>query len=152
MSVPSNRSVASPPTSSRRSTNRCIAWSGSGPTRSSTGSKFTALTGGPRPGRKAGAFLRFAALYSSPETHGKDDPPMARLSALLLALLLTATAGVAHAQTDYPARSVKLVVPFAAGGPTDVVARILADMLSVRWGGQSIVIENRPGAGTIVAT
>jgi tripartite-type tricarboxylate transporter receptor subunit TctC len=77
---------------------------------------------------------------------------MARLSALLLALLLTATAGVAHAQTDYPARSVKLVVPFAAGGPTDVVARILADMLSVRWGGQSIVIENRPGAGTIVAT
>ena len=77
---------------------------------------------------------------------------MARISALLLALLLTAAAGSARAQTDYPARSVKLVVPFAAGGPTDVVARILADMLSVRWGGQSIVIENRPGAGTIVAT
>jgi tripartite-type tricarboxylate transporter receptor subunit TctC len=77
---------------------------------------------------------------------------MARISALLFAMLLTAVAGAAHAQTDYPARSVKLVVPFAAGGPTDVVARILADMLSVRWGGQSIVIENRPGAGTIVAT
>jgi tripartite-type tricarboxylate transporter receptor subunit TctC len=77
---------------------------------------------------------------------------MARLSALLLAVALTAAAGTAHAQTDYPARPVKLVVPFAAGGPTDVVARILADMLSARWGGQSIVIENRPGAGTIVAT
>ena len=46
----------------------------------------------------------------------------------------------------------KLVVPFAAGGPTDVVARILADLLSARWNGQSVVIENRPGAGTIVAT
>jgi tripartite-type tricarboxylate transporter receptor subunit TctC len=77
---------------------------------------------------------------------------MARLSAWLFAVLWTAVAGVAHAQTDYPARPVKLVVPFAAGGPTDVVARILAEMLTARWGGQSIVIENRPGAGTIVAT
>jgi tripartite-type tricarboxylate transporter receptor subunit TctC len=47
---------------------------------------------------------------------------------------------------------VKLLVPFAAGGPTDVVARILADFLTARWSGQSVVIENRPGAGTIVAT
>jgi tripartite-type tricarboxylate transporter receptor subunit TctC len=77
---------------------------------------------------------------------------MARISILVFAALLTAVAGVAHAQGDYPSRPVRLVVPFAAGGPTDVVARILADMLSVRWGGQSIVIENRPGAGTIVAT
>ena len=77
---------------------------------------------------------------------------MARISVLLFTALLTAAAGVAHAQTDYPTRPVKLVVPFAAGGPTDVVARILAEMLSARWGGQSIVIENRPGAGTIVAT
>ena len=38
------------------------------------------------------------------------------------------------------------------GGPTDVVARILADFLTARWNGQSVVIENRPGAGTIVAT
>jgi len=77
---------------------------------------------------------------------------MARISAFLFALVLAVAAGSAQAQTDYPARPVKLVVPFAAGGPTDVVARILADMLSARWGGQSIVIENRPGAGTIVAT
>ena len=77
---------------------------------------------------------------------------MARISVLLFTALLTAAAGVAHAQTDYPSRPVKLVVPFAAGGPTDVVARILAEMLTARWGGQSIVIENRPGAGTIVAT
>ena len=43
-------------------------------------------------------------------------------------------------------------MPFAAGGPTDVVARILADLLSARWGGKPVVVENRPGAGTIVMT
>jgi tripartite-type tricarboxylate transporter receptor subunit TctC len=67
-------------------------------------------------------------------------------------LLAAAAAAPAAAQTEFPVRPVKLVVPFAAGGPTDVVARILADFLSARWGGQSVVIENRPGAGTIVAT
>ena len=53
---------------------------------------------------------------------------------------------------DFPAAPVRLLVPFAAGGPTDVVARILGELLSARWGGKSVVIENRPGAGTIVAT
>jgi tripartite-type tricarboxylate transporter receptor subunit TctC len=77
---------------------------------------------------------------------------MTRVFILGLALLLIAPPDLARAQSDYPSRSVKLVVPFAAGGPTDVVARILGDMLSARWGGQSVVIENRPGAGTIVAT
>src|SRR6266849_2061856 len=69
-------------------------------------------------------------------------------------LLIAATPSPASAQNfaDFPTRPVKLIVPFAAGGPTDVVARILADLLSARWGGQSVVIENRPGAGTIVAT
>jgi tripartite-type tricarboxylate transporter receptor subunit TctC len=80
---------------------------------------------------------------------------MTVMKAIAAALLLAAgVASVAAAQTaaDFPSRSVRLLVPFAAGGPTDVVARILADLLSLRWGGQSVVIENRPGAGTIVAT
>ena len=46
----------------------------------------------------------------------------------------------------------RICVPFTPGGPTDVVARILADLLSVHWGGRTVVVENRPGAGTIVAT
>ena len=80
---------------------------------------------------------------------------MTVMKAIAAALLLaTGIALVAAAQTaaDFRSRPVKLLVPFAAGGPTDVVARILADLLSARWGGQSVVIENRPGAGTIVAT
>ncbi len=78
---------------------------------------------------------------------------------LLLFILLSAagpsiasSSAWAQAPADFPSRPVKLVVPFAAGGPTDVVARILADLLSARWNGQTVVIENRPGAGTIVAT
>src|SRR5262245_4797560 len=77
-----------------------------------------------------------------------------RTPATFRVLLADATTSRAAAQNaaNFPSRPVKLLVPFAAGGPTDVVARILADLLSVRWGGQSVVIENRPGAGTIVAT
>ena len=76
----------------------------------------------------------------------------------LKALVATAAAALAvpsaHAQTtaDFPTAIVRLFVPFAAGGPTDVVARILAEQLSARWGGKTVVIENRPGAGTILAT
>jgi tripartite-type tricarboxylate transporter receptor subunit TctC len=70
----------------------------------------------------------------------------------LVLLLCAVTGAAAQSAGDFPSRPVKLLVPFAAGGPTDVVARILADLLSTRWGGQSVVIENRPGAGTIVAT
>ena len=69
---------------------------------------------------------------------------------IVAALSLLALYGVAAAQS-YPARPVKIVVGFAAGGPTDVIARILAaDMTSSM--GQSFVVENRPGANAIIAT
>jgi tripartite-type tricarboxylate transporter receptor subunit TctC len=53
----------------------------------------------------------------------------------------------AHAQTDFPDRTVHLIVPVAAGGPTDIVARMLGDRLSKAWG-QQVVVENKGGAGT----
>jgi tripartite-type tricarboxylate transporter receptor subunit TctC len=53
----------------------------------------------------------------------------------------------AGAQTSaWPARTVRIIVPFAAGGTADVLGRIMADRLSAKWG-QSVVVENRPGAG-----
>lgn len=79
---------------------------------------------------------------------------MRPLRALLMAL--AALAGTSHAGAQdaatFPSGAVRIFVPFAAGGPTDVVARILADLLSARWGGQTVIVENRPGAGTILAT
>jgi tripartite-type tricarboxylate transporter receptor subunit TctC len=63
-----------------------------------------------------------------------------------------ASPAAAQQAADFPAGTVRIIVPFAAGGPTDVVARILAELLSERWGGKSVVVEDRPGAGTIVAT
>ena len=64
---------------------------------------------------------------------------------LLAASILVSTLGSALAQ-DYPSRPITLVVPFAAGGPTDTVARVTAGAMSKTLG-QSIVIENVPGAG-----
>jgi tripartite-type tricarboxylate transporter receptor subunit TctC len=64
---------------------------------------------------------------------------------LVLTALLIAALGATHAPAQtYPARTITMVVPFAAGGLTDVPARVLAAMLQERIG-QSIVVENRPG-------
>ena len=66
----------------------------------------------------------------------------------LALLIATLGAGAAPAQ-NYPTRTITMVVPFAAGGLTDVPARVLAAMLQERIG-QSIVVENRPGgSGTV---
>ncbi|MCC6778862.1 MAG: tripartite tricarboxylate transporter substrate binding protein [Hyphomicrobiales bacterium] len=56
----------------------------------------------------------------------------------------------AHAQTAYPNRPIKLVAPFPAGGPVDVMARLVGQQLSIRLG-QQVVVENRPGAGSTLA-
>ncbi len=68
-----------------------------------------------------------------------------RLLTLLAAATLCAAPHLAHAQA-WPAKPVKIVVPFVAGGATDVVARLLGQKLTDAWG-QTIVIENRAGAG-----
>jgi tripartite-type tricarboxylate transporter receptor subunit TctC len=74
-----------------------------------------------------------------------------RLTTCVLGLALAGLAAFsAHGQA-FPTRNVTILVPFAAGGPTDVIMRILGERLTARWG-KSVVIENRPGAGTIVAT
>jgi tripartite-type tricarboxylate transporter receptor subunit TctC len=67
-----------------------------------------------------------------------------------LAVALFALAGAAAAQ-GYPARPVKILVGFAAGGPTDVIARIVAQDMGASLG-QSFIVENRPGANAIIAT
>ena len=73
-----------------------------------------------------------------------------RLLTLTLALLVLGVAS-GHAQTGYPDRPVKIIVPIGPGGSYDLVGRQLADALSKRMG-QAFVVENKPGAGTVVGT
>ncbi len=72
-------------------------------------------------------------------------------TALLSAVFAVCLGAFAHAQVDFPTGNVTILVPFAAGGPTDVIMRILADRLAARWG-KPVLVEDKPGAGTIVAT
>jgi tripartite-type tricarboxylate transporter receptor subunit TctC len=63
-----------------------------------------------------------------------------------LAAAICAAAGGASAQSSFPSKAVRILVPYPAGGGVDVLTRTLGDVVSKQWG-QSIVVENRPGAG-----
>ena len=63
--------------------------------------------------------------------------------------LLALAVGNAHAQSNYPSRPVRIVVPYAPGGGTDINARNVAPKLMERWG-QTVVIDNRPGGNAMI--
>jgi tripartite-type tricarboxylate transporter receptor subunit TctC len=67
------------------------------------------------------------------------------ISALMLLLMAAQATATAHAE-DYPARVIKIVVPFPAGGTADVMPRVIAEWLSRKWG-QAAIVENHTGAG-----
>ena len=71
-----------------------------------------------------------------------------RAIAILAALL---TGAAASAQSGFPTKPVHVLVPYAAGGAVDILARTLGDAVSKQWG-QTVVVENRPGAGGVVAS
>ena len=74
-----------------------------------------------------------------------------RLLSLAFVLAGALALGAAQAQSRWPEKPTKIVVPFPAGGSTDVVARIIAVRLSEKFG-QPFVVENRPGAGGNIGT
>jgi tripartite-type tricarboxylate transporter receptor subunit TctC len=71
-------------------------------------------------------------------------------STLLVLTLIAAPASAQEKAQDYPSRQVNFVVPFAPGGGTDILGRLVGQKLTERFG-KSFVIENRPGAGTVTA-
>jgi tripartite-type tricarboxylate transporter receptor subunit TctC len=71
-------------------------------------------------------------------------------AAAVVATIIAAD-GAASAQSAFPSKPVHIFVPYAAGGGVDILARTLGDVVSRQWG-QTVVVENRPGAGGVVAS
>lgn len=73
----------------------------------------------------------------------------------LTSIMLTTSASLSWAQANaaapWPTQPVKIIVPYAAGGTTDIAARILASELSKKWG-QPVLVDNKPGASTQIGT
>jgi tripartite-type tricarboxylate transporter receptor subunit TctC len=76
---------------------------------------------------------------------------MARQLRMLAAALALLACGSASAQSPFPSKPVHIFVPYPAGGAVDILSRTLGDAVSQTWG-QPVVIENRPGAGGVIAS
>jgi len=74
-----------------------------------------------------------------------------RKFSLLTVTMLAAAAAIPVLAQSYPARTVRVVVPYAAGGNTDIVARMVAQHLTTAWG-QQVIVDNRPGGATNIGS
>jgi len=71
--------------------------------------------------------------------------------ARLLMASIVALAGVAHAQQPYPGKPIRILIPFTAGGTNDILGRLLSQKMAESIG-QQVIVENRPGGNTVIAS
>jgi tripartite-type tricarboxylate transporter receptor subunit TctC len=76
---------------------------------------------------------------------------MRKLLVAALALCLAPFVALAQSADKYPERQIRIIVPYPPGGSVDVLGRLLAQRMQENWG-QSVIVENRPGAGTMIGT
>jgi len=90
-------------------------------------------------------------MYPMPAPDGSTEETMLRNSFRLALCLMSSMVGALALAQDYPNHAVKIIVPFAAGGPADIYARFLAQKLQETMG-QSFVVDDRPGGGSVIGT
>src|SRR3954462_1516505 len=76
---------------------------------------------------------------------------VARAAALILTCVLGASVQAQSPADNYPDKSIRIIVPYPPGGSVDVLGRLVAQRMQENWG-QSVIVENRPGAGTMIGT
>src|SRR5215471_18882405 len=95
------------------------------------------------------ATVRIARTDSAKPPGGTMVRAVRLLLAAGLAMSASGAAGAEDPSASFPNRPIRMIVPFPAGGPSDIVARLIGQTMSQDWG-QPVVIENRPGANTII--
>ena len=98
--------------------------------------------------------LRFETTIAATDVRSRRAPGrtlMKRVACACIVVVALAAAGDAHAQTNYPEQSVRILVGFPPGVAPDVTARLLADKFTEAWG-KAVVVENITGAGSNIAT
>src|SRR6188768_3329233 len=109
-------------------------------------------TGG-QEGRHQGAVTgrRLGTAGRNKSMNRKRTSPLMAANLLMAASLLLALAAPAAAQSDYPNRPIRVIIPFPAGGSNDIVGRAIATQMGERLGKQ-LIIDNRTGAGGVIGT